>query len=142
MPYTVDITDATHPADTDQALVLGAEVREIKKYISKIPQNSQSANYTTVKSDAGKDIFHPSSDASARAWTIADNATVAYDIGTVLNFSVDVGAGNITLQIAGTDTLVFIPTGATGARTLVGPCQAVAVKKTATKWFISGPGVS
>ena len=47
-----------------------------------IPQNSQSAAYTLVLADAGKHIFHPSTDANARTYTIPANSSVAYTIGT------------------------------------------------------------
>ena len=45
-----------------------------------IPQNSQSAAYTLVAADAGKHIFHPSTDANARTFTIPANGSVAYPI--------------------------------------------------------------
>jgi hypothetical protein len=45
-----------------------------------IPQNSQSAAYTCVLADAGKHIFHPSTDANARTFTIPANSSVAYPI--------------------------------------------------------------
>lgn len=45
-----------------------------------IPQNSQSAAYTTVLADSGKHIYHPSADTTARIWTIDSNANVAYPI--------------------------------------------------------------
>jgi hypothetical protein len=45
---------------------------------SNIPQNSKSAAYTTVATDAQKHIFHPSADTTARTWTIDSNAIVPY----------------------------------------------------------------
>jgi len=51
-----------------------------------IPQNSQSAAYTTVLADSGKHIFHPSTDANARTFTIDSNANVAYPVGTAITF--------------------------------------------------------
>ena len=41
------------------------------------PINEQSAAYTAVLTDAGKIIFHPSTDANARTFTINSNANVA-----------------------------------------------------------------
>lgn len=51
-----------------------------------IPQNSQSAAYTTVLADSGKHILHPIADNNARTFTIDSNANVAYPIGTAITF--------------------------------------------------------
>lgn len=101
-----------------------------------ILQNSQSVAYTTVLSDAGKHIYHPSADTTARIWTIDSNANVAYPIGTAITFINDTGAGTITIAIT-TDTLVLAGAGTTGSRTLTANWIATAVKKTATSWIIN-----
>lgn len=106
-----------------------------------IPQNSQSAAYTLVLSDAGKSIYHPSADTTARTWTIPANASVAFPVGTAITFINDVGAGAITIAIT-SDTLVLSPTGATGSRTLAAGGMATAVKMTSTRWMISGAGLT
>lgn len=106
-----------------------------------IPQNSQSANYTTVLSDANKHIYHPSADTTARTWTIDSNANVPYPIGTAITFDNDTSAGVITLAIT-TDTLVWLPSGATGSRTIAANGQATALKVTATRWHLSGVGIT
>jgi hypothetical protein len=51
-----------------------------------IPINSQSTAYTAVLADSGKCIFHPSTDANARTFTIPANGSVAYPIGTAISF--------------------------------------------------------
>ena len=51
-----------------------------------IPINSNSAAYTAILADSGKVIFHPSTDANARTFTIPANASVAYALGTALTF--------------------------------------------------------
>lgn len=103
-----------------------------------IPINSQSAAYTTVLADAGKCIFHPSADTTARVFTIAANASVAYPVGTTIMFENDVGAGALTIAI-NTDTLVLVgAAGSTGSRTLAAGGRATAVKVAATRWRISG----
>jgi len=142
MPYTLDVNDPLQPLDTDQGLVLGGEVRKLKEYIGIIPQNSRSANYTLVRSDAGKEIFHPAADTTARTWTIPANATVAYPIGTVITFGCENGAGTVSIVIGGADVLRLLPTGATGSRTLPANSVATARKITATSWQISGTGLS
>lgn len=108
----------------------------------KVLQNSQSAAYTLVAADAGKHIYHPAADTTARIWTIPANASVAFPIGTVVTFDNDFGAGTITIAIT-TDTLVLVGTaGSTGSRTLASGGQATAIKVTATRWRISGSGLT
>lgn len=106
-----------------------------------LPQNAQSAAYTLVLSDAGKCIYHPASDVTARTFTIPANASVAFDIGTVVAFDNEVGAGAVTIAI-NTDTLVMDVSGLTGPRTLAAGGVATARKVTATRWRISGSGLS
>lgn len=106
-----------------------------------IPQNSQSANYTFVLGDAGKHIYHPSADTTARTFTIPANASVAYPIGTAITICNDSSAGVLTLAIT-TDTLVWLPTGTTGSRTLAANGQATILKVTATRWQITGVGLT
>lgn len=106
-----------------------------------IPQVSQSAAYTTVLSDAGKHIFHPSADTTARVWTIDSNANVAYPIGTALTFVNQNAAGVITISIT-SDTMRLAGTGTTGSRTLAANGIATALKVVTTEWIISGTGLT
>lgn len=106
-----------------------------------IPQNSKSAAYTTVLSDSGKHIYHPSADTTARIWTIDSNANVAYPIGTAITFDNDTSAGVITLAIT-TDTLVWLPSGTTGSRSIAAGGQATALKVTGTRWHLTGVGIT
>jgi hypothetical protein len=106
-----------------------------------IPQNSQSAAYTLVLADAGKHIFHPSADTTARTFTIPANSSVAYPIGTAITFINQNGAGVITIAIT-TDTMRLSPAGTTGSRTLAANGSATAIKVTATEWLISGSGLT
>lgn len=108
---------------------------------STLPQNSQSADYTLVLADAGKHIFHPASDTTARAFTIPANAAVAYPIGTVVTVINETGAGTVTLGIT-SDTLRFLGNGATGSRTITASGYAMAIKVAATTWVLSGVNVS
>lgn len=106
-----------------------------------IPQNSQSAAYTTVAADSGKHILHPSSDASARTFTIDSNANVAYPIGTAITFINQNGAGVVTIAITA-DTMRLAGAGTTGSRTLAANGVATAVKIATTEWIISGTGLT
>ena len=106
---------------------------------SGIPQNSQSAAYTTVLADANKHLLHPTADNNARTFTIDSNANVAYVVGTTLTFVNQIN----TLTIAITsDTLTLAGIGTTGSRTLNSSGMATAIKIEATKWVISGSGLS
>ncbi|MBR0687356.1 hypothetical protein JQ594_15600 [Bradyrhizobium manausense] len=105
-----------------------------------IDQNSQSAAYTTVLSDAGKHIYHPSTDANARTFTIDSNANVAYPVGTAITF-INETSQAVTIAIT-SDTLVLAGTGATGSRTLAQYGVATAVKVGSTRWYISGSGLT
>jgi hypothetical protein len=104
------------------------------------PVNSQSAAYTTVLSDSGKVILHPSTDANARTFTIAANSSVAYAVGTVLTF-VNMTSQVVTIAI-NTDTLYLAGTGTTGSRSLAQYGMATAVKLTSTTWLINGSGLT
>lgn len=102
------------------------------------PINSQSAAYTLVLADSAKTIYHPTTDTTARTWTIPANSSVAYPIGTIITFDNDAGAGALTIAIT-TDTLVLVgAAGTTGSRTLASGGRASALKVTATRWRISG----
>ncbi len=105
-----------------------------------IPQNSQSAAYTLVLGDAGKHIFHPSTDANARTFTIPANSSVAYPIGTALTF-INMTSQVVTIAIT-TDTMYLSAAGTTGSRSLAQYGSATAIKMTSTTWLISGSGLT
>jgi hypothetical protein len=105
-----------------------------------IPQNSQSAAYTLVAADAGKHIFHPSTDANARTFTIPANGSVAYPIGTAISF-VNMTSQVVSIAIT-TDTMYLAGTGTTGTRSLAQYGTATALKMTSTTWIISGVGLT
>ncbi len=106
-----------------------------------IPQNSQSAAYSLVLSDAGKHILHPSADTTARTFTIPANSSVAYDVGTAITFVNQASAGVMTIAIT-TDTMRLAGAGTTGSRTLAANGVATALKVAATEWIISGSGLT
>lgn len=133
--------DGTNVVSPVTALPSGTTVNGFSAGYLDIPQNSQSANYTLVLADAGKHIYHPSADTTARAWTIPANASVAFPIGTTITFINGLSAGAITLSIT-SDTLILAGSGSTGSRSLTAPAVATAVKVATTVWMISGTGIS
>lgn len=106
-----------------------------------IPQNSMSAAYTLVLSDSGKHIFHPSTDTTARIFTIPANTTAPFPIGTAVTFINGSAAGVVTISIT-TDTMRLAGLGNIGNRTLATNGVATAVKVLATEWIISGSGLT
>ncbi len=106
-----------------------------------IPQNSQSTAYTLVAADAGKHVYHPGADTTARTFTIPANSSVAFPIGTSVTFINDTSAGVATIAIT-TDTLVLAGAGTTGSRTLAANGMATAIKMTSTRWMIGGTGLT
>jgi len=105
-----------------------------------IPQNSQSTAYTLVLADAGKHIFHPSTDANVRTFTIPANSSVAYPIGTAITF-INMTSNVVTIAIT-TDTMYLSSAGTTGSRSLAQYGSATAIKMTSTTWLISGSGLT
>ena len=105
-----------------------------------IPINSQSAAYTAVLADSGKVIFHPSTDANARTFTIPANSSVAYPTGTAITF-INMTSEVVTIAIT-TDTMYLSSAGTTGSRTLAQYGSATAIKMTSTTWLISGSGLT
>jgi hypothetical protein len=130
----VSMLDPTSPQDyaTKYYVDNNSEVRLI-------PQNSQSAAYTTVLADGGKHIYHPVGDNNPRTFTIDSNANVAYPIGTAITFVNEINT--VTIAIT-SDTLVLAGTGSTGSRTLAANGIATALKVTSTRWVISGTGLT
>jgi len=105
-----------------------------------VPFNSQSAAYTAVLADSGKVIFHPSTDANARTFTIPANSSVAYAIGTAITF-INMTSNVVTIAIT-TDTMYLSSAGTTGSRSLAQYGSATAIKMTSTTWLISGSGLT
>lgn len=103
---------------------------------------SISTAYTLALTDAGTLLYHPPADTTVRTWTIPANASVAFPVGTIITLDNDYGAGALTIAIT-TDTLVLVGTaGSTGSRSIAPGGQATIVKVSATRWRISGVGVS
>lgn len=109
-------------------------------YVNGVPQNSQSSDYTAVLSDAGKHLFHPAADTTARTFTIPANASVAFEVGTELTFVNQQGAGLVTIAIDN-DTLRSESDGAAGSFTLAANKIAKILKIAPTEWMLSGSAI-
>jgi len=102
------------------------------------PQNLQSANYTCVLGDRGKQMMTVT---GGITFTIPANASVAYPLGTVLTFC-NTSGSNISIAI-NTDQMVLAGSGSTvGTRTLANSGVATAIKTQSTQWLINGAGLT
>lgn len=101
--------------------------------------NNFSASFTLAFGDRGKLFVHTS--ATAHTITIPANASVALPIGFCTTISNDNGGGALTIQIS-TDVLTLVGSGATGTRTLAANGMCTLTKITATRWQISGGGLT
>lgn len=142
--------DALASGDPDK-LVLGSELDVEFDAIAaaiatkldaagQMEQNSKSANYTLVLEDAGKHIYHPAGAGSGHTFTIPANASVAFEIGTWVEF-INLATDSVSIAIT-TDTMYLSSAGTTGIRTLAQYGRARAVKVTSTAWLIYGTGLT
>lgn len=99
------------------------------------PFNTQNVDYTLILSDSGKTIYHASG--SPHTWTIPQNASVAFPIGTVINLRNN-GAGSVSIATSGSATLALAGSSSTGTRTLSNHGAAAIVKETTDGWYITG----
>lgn len=104
-----------------------------------IPQRAITASTSLAMTDMGQDIYISGTTAS-QAITIPANSSVAFPIGTVIAITNDSNQ-NWTIQIT-SDTLMWSPSGSTGSRTLAQYGSVTIRKVTATKWWITGTGLS
>jgi hypothetical protein len=140
LAHTAGTIELGHASDTTiSRSAAGVIAVEGVPLYSNVPQNSQSAAYTTVLADAQKHILHPSSDNNARTFTIDSNANVAYPIGTAITFVNQINT--VTISIA-SDTMTLAGAGTTGSRTLAANGIATALKVGTTSWIISGTGLT
>lgn len=135
---TATVNNSITFAGTDSTTMTFPSVSASIGYLG-IPQGSKSADYTLVLADAGTHIFHPSSDANSRTFTIPANGSVAFPVGTAVTFY-NASANSCTIAIT-TDTLRKAGTGTTGSVTLPQYAMATALKVTTTEWVISGNGI-
>jgi hypothetical protein len=140
---TIKTTDyPVAPTGTTSGTV--TQAAQLSGYIG-MPQNAQATSgtftYSFAASDAGKHIYATGTPTSV-TFTIPANSAVAFEIGTTFVVMNDLGAAtNISIAIT-TDTMQLAGTGTTGTRTLARYGVASITKVTATKWIISGNGLT
>lgn len=104
-----------------------------------LPQNVQNANYVFGLVDSGRQVLHTG---GSHTYTIPTDAAVPLLIGSVIKIVNREGVGPITINTAAGVNLIWVPSGAIGARTLTSPCTVVLEKMDGLNWWIYGSGIS
>lgn len=141
---SINDLNVSYPANSDVASEGAAHIRLIKTLLKAdrgLVGSDKSAAYTFVLGDANNAFRHPSTDTTARTWTIPANASVAFPVWTCLTFVNQNGAGVITIAITA-DTMRLAGSGSTGSRSLAANGFATAIKIDTTEWIITGTGLT
>ena len=95
------------------------------------------ATYTTVIADSYQ-VLVTMSNASANAFKIPTNASVAHPTGTVITV-LNIGAGTTTISAVTSGTTTVLSAGATAASPTLAQYKSAACIKTATDtWYVVG----
>jgi hypothetical protein len=107
------------------------------------PVNAPNASYQFALSDNGKTVSRTGG-AGTTTYTIPSNATTALPQGAMIQLTVFPGVSTVTtVTPASGVTLIWLPTGATGSRTLAtAGAVATLFQPFANTWYIWGAGIS
>jgi beta-glucosidase/6-phospho-beta-glucosidase/beta-galactosidase len=98
---------------------------------------AQTADYTAVIADTYQ-VLELMNKATAIAYKIPTNASVAFPIGTVLNI-LNIGAGTCTISATTSGTTTILSAGSVAAAPTLGQYKAAACIKTGTDaWYVVG----
>jgi hypothetical protein len=98
---------------------------------------ANTADYTAVIADAYQ-VLELMNKATAIAYKIPTNASVAFPIGTVLNI-LNIGAGTCTISAVTSGTTTILSAGATAASPTLAQYKSAACIKTGTDtWYVVG----
>jgi len=98
--------------------------------------NAQTASYTAVLAD-GNNTLVTLSNASANTFTIPPNGSVAFPVGTILNFA-QTGAGQTTITQGSGVTITSVGATASAPKTRVQYSAASAIQTAANAWLVIG----
>lgn len=144
--YLANTGTSNNPAWAQVNLSNGITGTLLATSVSAVPNwtsNPQATNYQVVLLDAGKQVLHANADSTARTYTIPQNSTVAFVIGTVIMIANDSAAAGPDTIAQGTGaTLVLGGTATTGSRTLAVGGVAFCVKTATNRWIVWGVGVT
>jgi hypothetical protein len=97
----------------------------------------QTADYTAVLTDQYQ-VLVPMNKATAVAFKIPTNASVAFPVGTVITV-LNKGVGTCTISAVTSGTTTVLSAGATAAAPNLGQYKSAALIKTATDtWYVVG----
>ena len=129
----------TFPDTTTQNTAYTGSVGGFEIGYKDVPQNYTNTSFTLAMSDRGKHIY--TANGTAQTITIANNASVAFPIGTAISI-VNQGAGTITIA-RGAGVSMYLAANSTSAdRTLSTYGMASLLKVGTNTWFINGAGVA
>ena len=98
---------------------------------------AQTADYTAVIADTYQ-VLELMNKATAIAYKIPTNASVAFPIGTVLNV-LNIGAGVCTISAVTSGTTTILSAGAVAAAPTLAQYKSAAIIKTGTDaWYVVG----
>jgi len=98
---------------------------------------AQTADYTAVIADTYQ-VLELMNKATAIAYKIPTNASVAFPIGTVLNI-LNIGAGTCTISAVTSGTTTILSAGAVAAAPTLAQYKSAACIKTGTDaWYVVG----
>ena len=98
---------------------------------------AQTADYTAVIADTYQ-VLELMNKATAIAYKIPTNASVAFPIGTVLNI-LNIGAGTCTISAVTSGTTTILSAGAVAAQPTLAQYKSAACIKTGTDaWYVVG----
>jgi len=98
--------------------------------------NAQSASYTAVLAD-GNNTLVTINNASANTFTIPPNSSVAFPVGTILNFA-QTGAGQTTITQGSGVTITSTGSTASAPKTRTQYSGCTAVQTSANNWLVLG----
>jgi hypothetical protein len=121
------------PASTGDVLTAAA----FNGLVSFTIGSDQTADYTAVLTDQYQ-VLVPMNKATAVAFKIPTNASVAYPIGTAITV-LNKGAGTVTISAVTSGTTTVLSAGAVAASpTLLQYKTAVCIKTAADTWYVAG----
>lgn len=98
--------------------------------------NAQTTSYTAVLAD-GNNTLVTLSNASANTFTIPPNSSVAFPVGTILNFA-QTGAGQTTITQGSGVTITSVGATASAPKTRVQYSAASCIQTSANNWLVIG----
>jgi len=102
-----------------------------------VSTDSTAATYTAVLTDSYQ-VLQPINSATATAFKIPTNASVAFAVGTVITV-LNKGAGTCTISATTSGTTTILSAGAVAASPTLGQYKTASIIKTATDtWYVVG----